>query len=485
MGEETKPRRRVPMGCVVVLILMIGAVVTWFVMRNDDRYRVALNFFEKNPPKISFVSPPPGVGFEPTSITIAVSDEGTGLDEVVVRSDQAGEIRELLRKRYPEALSKDTIKVELEGKKLGLTEGDFQIVVSAFDRSFWSNGDRQSVDLPVDYIKPRIEVISAQHNATVGGTELAFYRVSYNDNGPSGVKVGDHEFLGYPARLLDTEFETVPDVYFSFFAIPAEFDERQDKVVAFARDPVGNVATASFYYKAAKSGHPIRLREVDDLYLETQVHSLYEKFLDNGSSAEPSTLEQFRLVTSKLRKVSNQKLDEVLRISSDKGSAVGPMALPPSMLLRVNFGDVRRYVYGEEQLGDVMFHGAEFSAANGTPVVAAHAGKVSFVGELGVYGETVVLDHGFGLQTVYAQLDEIRVKVGEDIALGGTLGTAGQSGLAGFLGMYFEVRVHGVPVKPVEWWDKRWMRDHVENKIADMKKQLSLGEGGADEPTNQ
>lgn len=79
--------------------------------------------------------------------------------------------------------------------------------------------------------------------------------------------------------------------------------------------------------------------------------------------------------------------------------------------------------------GQVAFHsGVDLAAPVGTSVLAAGAGTVAFAGPQGVYGNMVVINHQEGLQTRYAQLDNLKVKAGQSIARGQSIGTVGTTG---------------------------------------------------------
>ncbi|BCL37364.1 LysM peptidoglycan-binding domain-containing M23 family metallopeptidase [Nostoc sp. MS1] len=79
--------------------------------------------------------------------------------------------------------------------------------------------------------------------------------------------------------------------------------------------------------------------------------------------------------------------------------------------------------------GEVFFHsGVDLLAAVGTPVVAIASGKVVFAKEQGTYGNLVIINHDGGLQSRYAHLDSINVKVGQLVKKGQVLGTVGTTG---------------------------------------------------------
>jgi murein DD-endopeptidase MepM/ murein hydrolase activator NlpD len=98
-------------------------------------------------------------------------------------------------------------------------------------------------------------------------------------------------------------------------------------------------------------------------------------------------------------------------------------------------------------------------------VLASNSGKVIFADRLGIYGLTVVIDHGQGLSSVYGHLSKIEVSLGRDVNKGETIGLSGDTGLAGGDHLHFSVMLQGIFVNPVEWWDSHWITDNVTKKL--------------------
>ncbi|MEQ1506232.1 MAG: peptidoglycan DD-metalloendopeptidase family protein [Myxococcota bacterium] len=93
-------------------------------------------------------------------------------------------------------------------------------------------------------------------------------------------------------------------------------------------------------------------------------------------------------------------------------------------------------------------HGIDLAAPEGSTIQAVRAGKVSFAGSSGGYGNLVIVDHGDGLQTRYAHCRQITVAPGEDVAAGQAIATVGSTGRSTGPHVHFEVRDHGTPVDP-------------------------------------
>lgn len=104
-----------------------------------------------------------------------------------------------------------------------------------------------------------------------------------------------------------------------------------------------------------------------------------------------------------------------------------------------------------DPLGEGHRHhaGLDIAAERGTPVVGAGAGTVVRAEAAGDYGNLVVVDHGGGLETRYAHLDSIDVRVGDHIDAGQRLGGVGDTGRSTGPHLHFEVRRHGRAENPL------------------------------------
>jgi septal ring factor EnvC (AmiA/AmiB activator) len=95
-------------------------------------------------------------------------------------------------------------------------------------------------------------------------------------------------------------------------------------------------------------------------------------------------------------------------------------------------------------------NGIEIGAPEGTPVRVVHGGVVAYAAPFSGFGTLVIVDHGGGSFTIYGHLGEARVERGARVARQGVVGTVGLAP-AGTEALYFEVRVDGRPVDPLQW----------------------------------
>jgi murein DD-endopeptidase MepM/ murein hydrolase activator NlpD len=137
----------------------------------------------------------------------------------------------------------------------------------------------------------------------------------------------------------------------------------------------------------------------------------------------------------------------------------------PNASNRAGFADHRAYIYNGQQVDDQYHLGLDMASIARAPIPAANNGTVVFADDMGIYGLCVVVDHGLGLQTLYAHLSEIHVKDGDTVQRGDILGLTGTTGMAGGDHLHFGVILSGLPVQPLEWLDPRWIKHNITDRL--------------------
>lgn len=358
-----------------------------------------------------------------------------------------------------------------------MREDAVRIKASVFDGSFWSNGAEEQFSSRIIYSRPRVEVLTSQHNVSQGGAGLVFYRIISGEIRESGIRVGEKEFIGFPASLLGQEFKSDPAVHFALFGVPKDFKSPPLKMQVFARDIGGNEALAPMYFRVrnvALRSAPIKLTTE---FLADKVPELLPKHFaeigtqppSNGNSSDPQALsEGFKVINESQRAINDKRIRTALKDTAKERLWEGTfnravMGSPTS-----SYGEQRSYSFNGREISRSSHDGIDLAAVANTVVRAANSGRVVFAEELGIYGNTVLIDHGFGLSTLYGHLSSITVAVGDRVAKDDQIGRSGMTGLAGGDHLHFEVRLQGEPVTPIEWWDTRWIREHIDERILSM-----------------
>jgi murein DD-endopeptidase MepM/ murein hydrolase activator NlpD len=212
---------------------------------------------------------------------------------------------------------------------------------------------------------------------------------------------------------------------------------------------------------------------VRDAFLQAKVPELLPQHPPGAS-----LVDGFLAVNRDQRRAAEQ---EKLRIGATSAATPlweGPFLQPKNTQVFSNFAETRTYVYDGREIDRQVHFGFDLASTRQSPVPAANAGVVVFAEPLTIYGNTVIVDHGLGLQTLYAHLSSVAVKRGDKVTRGQELGRTGATGLALGDHLHFEVLVSGVSVTPLEWWDAKWIRDRINQPLRDANLPPIPGLGG-------
>lgn len=390
------------------------------------------------------------LGVEPFDIELR--DSGKGLKNVRVSLVGEGGEVELLNKNYPPGVKGDTIEIMLNPGQAGALQGPVELLVQATDHSrikvFSGNKTEYSKKVTIDLEPPVMEVVSGDQYLNHGGSGLVVYRTS-PDVAQSGVMVGEYFFPGYKAGLADE------NVYYAFYAYPYDVETGQNIFVA-AIDEAGNMK---------ESGLPYRFTDIK--YRDSNI-DISDNFIDNvitplsgSDSASLSQRQKFIEINKKLREVNEAKIKEVTSQSSGEMMWEGAFTQLSNSKVEANFADKRTYIYNDEPIDEQYHLGYDLAVTKRYPIEAANNGIVTFAGDLGIYGKTVIIDHGMGVSTLYGHMSKIDVKVGDELKKDDIIGNTGVSGLAVGDHLHYGVYVGGVAVRPIEWWDPKWINDKI------------------------
>ncbi|MBW1990137.1 MAG: M23 family metallopeptidase [Deltaproteobacteria bacterium] len=355
--------------------------------------------------------------------------------------------------------------ITLEPKELGLADGEAVLVVTATDYSLrrWGAGNLACQEFPVtvDTRAPSVSVLSRLHYFTQGGAGLVIYRINEKVQ-KSGVLVGERFYPGYAGHFSD------PDVCMAFLAIAHDQDP-DTPVGVTATDLAGNQGGAGFFYRIRKKRFPEDRIAVTDAFIRRVLPQFPEIEAEPGMAL----VDKFLRVNKNLRRADTEAARQAGGEPLPKLLWKGGFLRLPASAEKAGFADHRNYVY-KGKVVDRQFHlGIDLASTANSPVPAANSGRVAYTGDLGIYGQTVIVDHGFGLYTMYSHLSRIDCQAGDNLKKGQKLGLTGSTGLAAGDHLHFAVLVHDTFVNPLEWWDASWIRNNITSKIAEVEESLS------------
>ncbi|MEE8348067.1 MAG: M23 family metallopeptidase [Acidobacteriota bacterium] len=340
-----------------------------------------------------------------------------------------------------------------------LPEGDFILEVVLRDQPnlwLWSNEVSARRSFTLDLTPPRIQILTDQHYIRQGGSEAIVYRVS-KDTQASGVQVGEKIFQGYPLQ------DKTQTTYICLFALG--HDQAPDSnMVVWAEDAAGNRGTGSFWKKT----FPVRIRNRNIQLSDSLIDSLLPEILANQSevSEQETPLETFLEINGHLRQINHHQIEEIS--SHSMGHLLWNEAFIQLSRSQVEslFADHRTYYYQGKPVDQQTHLGFDLASVTHGPVESANAGIVVFADYLGIYGNAVLVDHGLGLFSLYGHLSGLEVRKSQEVAAGQVLGRTGETGLAAGDHLHFSMILQGVQVNPLEWWDPRWVQQHVLDRVS-------------------
>lgn len=343
---------------------------------------------------------------------------------------------------------------------MGFAEGDATLIADAQNCSLFKGRSHMTKTAAFDLTPPRVALTSEQHYLNQAGADVATYTAS-EDAVWSGVKVGPYEFKGYarPGNAGEAGER------FAFFAYPHDIPAGTN-IEIIAVDAAGNVGKATL--KPAKFfPKEFRRRDIaiDDEFIGTKVGDIIANTPELKPSGAPLT--DFLAVNRDLRKTDAEFLRSLAEKSEERffwKDAFRPLA---NASIEASFADYRSYFYGDDKVDEQVHLGFDMAVVERNPITAAGAGRVAFSGYLGIYGNTVVIDHGYGLMSLYAHMSSLDVQSGALVARDQVLGKSGATGLAGGDHLHFSMLIQGVQTNPVEFWDQHWIHDHVYRRIDD------------------
>jgi murein DD-endopeptidase MepM/ murein hydrolase activator NlpD len=404
------------------------------------------------------------------SLELSVEDPRTGLRDVRVTLHQGDVEVVLVDESYPgpgllspsgrgEEVRKTWDVGALISDKHTIREGPATLEVSASDYALrgWGGGNRSEEvrEFAFDIAPPRLEVLSDQHYIRQGGSDLIVYRVG-EDAVTSGVRVGSHFFRGYPAGLSD------PTVHFALLAFA--YDQPVDTPVqVVALDEAGNESVQVPWHRVSPSEFRSREITVDDDFMRKVVPEIL--------SYTPEVQDQGDLLSTWIEINGNLRTrnHEMLRQLSESSQAEflwdGAFLQLSNSQVESLFADRRTYMYQGRQVDQQDHVGFDLSVVAHYPIEAANSGRVMLAEYFGIYGNTVLIDHGAGLVSLYGHMSSIDVAEGDMVTKGQILGRSGETGLAGGDHLHFGMFLQGVPVNPIEWWDPKWIQDHILDRL--------------------
>ena len=435
------------------------------------------------PPRVDITAELPGIGPR-TPIAVKVAEPGRGLSRIAVELVQ-GDRRVPLEERrhqprpfwafWGPRVASDEIGVEVGSETVPeLKQGQAVVRVIAERAATWLRSPDpvvRELELPVRLTPPQVRVTSSQIYLAQGGSAAVVYQVDATA-ASDGVRVavppagggqtehaGPAEHLWFPGYPLPGGGE---QDRFALFGAPHDLEDASG-VVLVARDELGNELETEFldrYLRRPLSTDTITLSDRFMAKVVPEILARSPEVEDQGD-----LLESYLAINRDLRRKNTEALLALAERTTPRFLWHEPFRQLPNTQSMASFADRRTYLYEGREVDRQDHLGFDLASVRRAPVLAANRGVVLVAEYFGIYGNTVILDHGFGLMSLYAHLSSLDVRPGQEVARGQVLGATGETGLAGGDHLHFSMLLHGLQVNPLEWWDPRWIENRVAGKL--------------------
>jgi len=418
-------------------------------------------YYEREKPQITFHGDISTIGLN-KEVKFTVSDSRSGISLVQITLTQGAKSARLYEKTFsrlgffehngPKKLEET---VTLESGALGFTDGQAELQVTVRDFSFWNwmAGNETVATYPVmmDTHPPKISILHSTRYVSPGGSGMVVYKI--DDTVEShGLTVNGHFNPGFPVS------DEADDRFVAFFGLPFNTEKIEAAVVS-ASDLAGNTGSAAFGMILKKADFKDDRINISDNFLNLKIPEFAQEYPQlNGP-----LVDQFVYVNSRIRAENYQAIVAATSSPSPLRLWHGPFERLPRSSRMAGFAEHRTYYYNNDEIDQQVHLGIDLASTKRAEVLAANRGNVVFADYLGIYGNTIILDHGQGIFSLYSHLSEIGVAVGELKDKGVVIGLSGTSGMAGGDHLHFSMIVNGIFVTPLEWWDKQWLQLNIDD----------------------
>lgn len=439
------------------LVILIAGVV--FVFFSPQ--------FERNNPTITFKNN--NYWNAKDKLSFSFNDEsGIRFYRVVYKSSNK-EI-EILSKKVDS--KEKTIDIEIEPFDIYFMDKDVKLLVEVYDNSMWNffggNITKEEFELIIDKKSPRTDVLINSRYLRRGGA------------GTVVVKVSDENLKDkYITFNNETRFELIPflkdDYYAATFAWPidVEFEDFQIvNLVAIDKANNKSVTKIPVYIQDLKIKND-KLK-ISDNFINNISKPVLEKSNENipNDNVEIFIAQNRDLRAKNVSKIRSISLDNMSRDQINHFSLNRFKRLSGSKTF-AGFAERREYFYEGESIDKAWHLGMDWASVIRADVKVSNPGKVIFDGYLGIYGNTMIIDHGLGIQSLYAHTSNMNFQKGDEVKRNEKIANTGSTGAVFGDHLHFGILIQGVEVNPLEWMDSNWIKTRVLDILEEAKKEIS------------
>jgi len=342
------------------------------------------------------------------------------------------------------------------------------LTIEATDNSLWGmfmgNTIKEELTLVIDQRRPVLSIVANSYKIQKGGSAVVIFKA--DDPHMQSLRIETNFGKTFIAQPFYRQ-----GYYASLLAWPAQNESFSATVVA--RDRAGNETRSAVPLRLKDHVYKVSNIELSDAFLDGKIAELANEYPQTAGVDD--RLEQFRIINEKVR-ADNEKIihDVTSKVSKKMIVDFNPAPFYPLVNGQkvADFADHRIYSYkGQENVSQAYHMGLDLASVHNGPIISSNGGMTVFSQPNGIYGNLPIVDHGFGLFTLYGHCSEVHVQEGDAVGAGQEIAKTGLSGYAMGDHLHFGVLVQGIEVRPEEWMDTKWISDNI-TSVIDYAKQV-------------
>ena len=445
----------------IMSVLFIGVIVgVGFVYLSPQ--------FEQNAPKINLKTN--GFWNLKDDLKINISDE-SGIKYYKITFIDGS--KELILDEQVLGSSNSNLSLQIKAPKLDMFyKGiEVKIKIEAIDNSKWNflNGNQISkiYDIKIDNKKPVANIVNNSRYIRHGGSAVVVVKVKDTNL--------DDTYIMFNNKI---RFELIPyykeNYYVSLIAwdVNIPYDDFS-RVSLIAIDKAGNKTTAKVPLYIQKGKIKKDKIKLSKKFIDEVSSNVLEQM---GEEIPTDYKERFVKQNHILRAKNIEVIKQSVMNNFDK-SLIEDFKINRFKRLRgsrtaAGFAEKRSYYLDGEKIDEAWHLGMDWASVKQAPIKLSNEGKVIFNSYLGIYGNTIIIDHGMGLASLYAHTTNQYVNVGDEVNKNKKIASTGTTGAVMGDHLHFGILVQGIEVNPIEWMDKRWIKSRITNILKNAKKMI-------------
>lgn len=362
-------------------------------------------------------------------------------------------------------VSEKEINFNLPYPKQNISSGSIlQYKIEATDKSkynfFLGNHSTVELKIIIDKKNPQARIIAMSNKIMRGGSAVVVFYANDEALGNISISNGKESFVAFPF---------IKDKYYASI-IPWSIYNDTFKGSIIVQDKAGNIKKSNIGFAKYYKKYRVSNINLKNNFIDNKIAEIIDASGEKEVSNFANRIDMFKYVNEVLRNRDIQNINKkILNSTPDNTFNINVFRPLKDAVIVGLFGDHRKYSVEKQYAGESYHLGLDLANVKNAPITLSNNGIAVISEELGVHGNTIVVDHGFGISSLYAHLSTFYVNAGDVLEEKTILGRTGTSGLALGDHLHFGISIQGIPVIPTEWMDSKWLKVNILDVLNEAK----------------